>query len=414
MQLSPEQFHTLFDRAAQPVLLVQDGVITQCSSRAEGLIAPGSPIRELLPPDAVLQELIAAAPTVLPLRLRTGYVTAQVQPLEGALLLFLPVGDDDACASALSRAAQAVSAPLTTLLSASGTIFPLLADVEDPLLQRNLAVLSRSCYQLLRASENLGDLSAALRGRLPLSMEKTDLTDFLDDFSQTAGDLCLQAGRELDVELPQAPIYLWADRRQLRRVLLALLSNAIKFTAPGSLLRLTLTRRGKRAYLRLTDGGEGMTPEVLTSAFSRYTQPQDDPRTGAGFSLPVVQAVIQAHGGTILLQSQKDRGTDVTLTLPVGLPQEQALLGKDITTIKRGTGCTHCNGTGYRGRIAVHEIGTIDRNIRRMISRGAEIEEIEAYAREQQGMRSLKEKGLELVKQGVTTPEELLRIAYYA
>ena len=95
MQLSPEQFHTLFDRAAQPVLLVQDGVITQCSSRAEGLIAPGSPIRELLPPDAVLQELIAAAPTVLPLRLRTGYVTAQVQPLEGALLLFLPVGDDE-------------------------------------------------------------------------------------------------------------------------------------------------------------------------------------------------------------------------------------------------------------------------------------------------------------------------------
>ena len=50
MQLSPEQFHTLFDRAAQPVLLVQDGVITQCSSRAEELIAPGSPIRELLPP----------------------------------------------------------------------------------------------------------------------------------------------------------------------------------------------------------------------------------------------------------------------------------------------------------------------------------------------------------------------------
>ena len=88
-------------------------------------------------------------------------------------------------------------------------------------------------------------------------------------------------------------------------VLLALLSNAIKFTAPGTLLHLTLTRRGKWAYLRLTDGGEGMTPEVLASAFSRYAQPQEqsDPRAGAGFSLPVVQAVIQAHGGTILLLS---------------------------------------------------------------------------------------------------------------
>ena len=95
-------------------------------------------------------------------------------------------------------------------------------------------------------------------------------------------------------------------------------------------------------------------------------------------------------------------------------PQEQALLGRDIRTVRRGAGCMHCNGTGYRGRVAVHEIVAVDRSIRRMISRGAETEEIEAYAREQQGMRSLKEKGLELVKQGVTTPEELLRIAYYA
>ena len=306
----------------------------------EGLVSSIMPIRL---PRVLCVALMGAALSLAGAAmqgLRTGYVTAQVQPLEGALLLFLPVGDDDACTSALSRAAQAVSAPLTTLLSASGTIFPLLADVEDPVLQRNLAVLSRSCYQLLRASENLGDLSAALRGRLPLSMEKTDLTDFLDDFSQTAGDLCLQAGQELDVELPQAPIFLWADRRQLRRVLLALLSNAIKFTAPGTLLHLTLTRRGKWAYLRLTDGGEGMTPEVLASAFSRYAQPQEqgDPRAGAGFSLPVVQAVIQAHGGTILLQSQKDAGTDVTLTLPVGLPQEQALLRSPRVTVDRSGG----------------------------------------------------------------------------
>ena len=95
-------------------------------------------------------------------------------------------------------------------------------------------------------------------------------------------------------------------------------------------------------------------------------------------------------------------------------PQEQAFLGEGIAAVKRGMGCTHCNGTGYRGRIAVHEIVTIDRNIRRMISRGAETEEIEAYAREQQGMHTLKEKGLELVKQGITTPEELIEIAYYA
>ena len=95
-------------------------------------------------------------------------------------------------------------------------------------------------------------------------------------------------------------------------------------------------------------------------------------------------------------------------------PQEQTLLGRDIRTVRRGAGCRHCNGTGYRGRVAVHEIVAVDRSIRRMISRGAEAEEIEAYAREHQRMKSLREKGLELVREGVTTPEELLRIAYYA
>ena len=133
---------------------------------------------------------------------------------------------------------------------------------------------------------------------------------------------------------------LHTDPKRVTQVVSNLLSNAIKFTAPGTLLHLTLTRRGKWAYLRLTDGGEGMTPEVLTSAFSRYAQPQaqSDPRAGAGFSLPVVQAVIQAHGGTILLQSQKDAGTDVTLTLPVGLPQEQALLRSPRVTVDRSGG----------------------------------------------------------------------------
>lgn len=93
--------------------------------------------------------------------------------------------------------------------------------------------------------------------------------------------------------------------------------------------------------------------------------------------------------------------------------EERKFLGEDIKTVRRGKGCPRCNGTGYKGRIAVHEIVPIDRNIRRLISKGAEPEEIEAYARKEQNMHTLKEKGTELVKQGVTTPEELLKIAYY-
>lgn len=95
-------------------------------------------------------------------------------------------------------------------------------------------------------------------------------------------------------------------------------------------------------------------------------------------------------------------------------PAEKQLLGRDVEFVTRGTGCTQCSGTGYRGRIAIHEIVSIDREMRRMISRGAEVDELEEYATRTQNMQFLRDKGVALVRGGVTTPEELVKVAYYA
>ncbi len=92
--------------------------------------------------------------------------------------------------------------------------------------------------------------------------------------------------------------------------------------------------------------------------------------------------------------------------------QEREFLGEDVKVVKRGRGCAQCNNTGYRGRAAIHEILKVDAGLRRMIGSHATPEEIVAYGRKHQGMRTLKECGIELVKRGVTSPEELLRIAY--
>ena len=92
--------------------------------------------------------------------------------------------------------------------------------------------------------------------------------------------------------------------------------------------------------------------------------------------------------------------------------QERIFLGEDVKRIRRGMGCSHCNNTGYKGRIAVHEILSMDHTVRKMVVEHQSIEEIKRYAIEQQGMRTLKESGLQLVKEGVTTPEELMKISY--
>ena len=114
-------------------------------------------------------------------------------------------------------------------------------------------------------------------------------------------------GLALEAELPQAPFSSGstADRCAVR--CWRCCPTQSKFSAPGGTLHLTLTRHGRRAVIRLSDSGEGMDAEILCSAFHRYARPEvpEDSRFGAGFSLPVVQAIMQAHGGSILLQSQR-------------------------------------------------------------------------------------------------------------
>lgn len=85
-------------------------------------------------------------------------------------------------------------------------------------------------------------------------------------------------------------------------------------------------------------------------------------------------------------------------------------LAKKVCNGCRGKGCFLCNGTGYRGRIAVHEILIIDSHIRKMIVEQKSTEEIFLYAKESQNMISLKEQVLRLVEEGITSIEECYRL----
>ena len=93
--------------------------------------------------------------------------------------------------------------------------------------------------------------------------------------------------------------------------------------------------------------------------------------------------------------------------------EERTYLGPDIPFVRRGTGCTQCNGTGYRGRIAIHELVIINRELRELIAAGATQAQLTEAARRSQGMTSLREAALQLVREGETTPEELLKITFY-
>ncbi|MFY9198673.1 MAG: ATPase, T2SS/T4P/T4SS family [Acutalibacteraceae bacterium] len=89
---------------------------------------------------------------------------------------------------------------------------------------------------------------------------------------------------------------------------------------------------------------------------------------------------------------------------------EREIIGPDIHKIVKGKGCHMCNNTGYKGRVAIHEIVIIDRVMKRMITDRAPVDDIYDYAINEQGMKTLEQCALDLVKDGVTTVEEMLKV----
>lgn len=92
---------------------------------------------------------------------------------------------------------------------------------------------------------------------------------------------------------------------------------------------------------------------------------------------------------------------------------DKIILGQEVKHVYHGKGCPHCNGTGYRGRIAVHEIILIDNKVRKMIANHEDIDDIYAYVKEEQNVETLQDATMLLVKQGITTVEELQKISCY-
>ena len=92
---------------------------------------------------------------------------------------------------------------------------------------------------------------------------------------------------------------------------------------------------------------------------------------------------------------------------------DKVAVGEDIDYVYRGKGCPNCNNTGYKGRMAIHEIIIIDSQVRKMISAHADIDDIYAYIKESQHLVSLGDGALGLVKAGQTTVEELQKVVVY-
>jgi two-component system OmpR family sensor kinase len=113
------------------------------------------------------------------------------------------------------------------------------------------------------------------------------------------------------------PLFIEGDYFALRRVVANLVNNALRHTAEDARIEVRLSSDDRTARLEVEDSGPGMTSDELSHAFDRFWQADSSrSRSGAGLGLPIVRAIIAAHGGVVALESEPATGTRFTVTVP--------------------------------------------------------------------------------------------------
>lgn len=220
-----------------------------------------------------------------------------------------------------------VSAQLRTALGGMHIAVSRLAPPErrdaDAALDRDAALLNRNYYALLRLSNNLSN-APMLLDDAPLTRENTDIVTWLDGLCRQAAPLFALRNVALTFQCSAAHHGAAINRVCLEQAVWNLLSNALKFTAEGGAITVSLRFERRQVLLAVMDTGCGINAEDMEMVFDGYLHPERLAAlpSGLGLGLPLCRRIAEGHGGRLVLDSREGHGTTVTLALPDELAED--------------------------------------------------------------------------------------------
>lgn len=199
----------------------------------------------------------------------------------------------------------------------------------------NLAKIDYSSRQLLSIINDVLDMSRIENGRMELSPESADLIQIMNDqntiFAHQMKDKHLTFSVDCDNITDR---YVFCDVDRINRVLLNLISNALKFTPEGGSVTVTLIERtvlsaassdiSKGHYeLHVKDTGQGMSPEFAETVFEAYTRENTATRIqGTGLGMAITKSLVDLMGGEIRVESRQGQGTEFIIDLDLEITDE--------------------------------------------------------------------------------------------
>jgi PAS domain S-box-containing protein len=167
-------------------------------------------------------------------------------------------------------------------------------------------MMERQTHQLVRLVDDLLDVSRIIRGNIDLRREHVDLAAAVHRAVETAHPVIDAHGHQLNVSLPDQPLFVEGDLIRLAQVIANLLTNAAKYTETAGRIRLAVERDNGHAIVRVSDSGVGIAPELLPRIFDVFVQGDRSlarSQGGLGIGLTLVKRLVEMHGGTVAVSS---------------------------------------------------------------------------------------------------------------
>ena len=224
---------------------------------------------------------------------------------------------DRAKTTFFSNVSHEFRTPLTLML---GPTEDALGSPDRALRGAELDTVYRNELRLLKLVNGLLDFARIEAGRTQASYEPTDLRVLTTDLASTFRSAIERAGLGFDVHCSELPEPIYIDHDMWEKIVLNLLSNALKFTFEGS-ISVRLRWLADHAELTVRDTGVGVAPQELPRLFERFHRIEGvRARTheGSGIGLALVHELVRLHGGLIDVTSQLGEGTSFTIRIPRG------------------------------------------------------------------------------------------------
>lgn len=177
-----------------------------------------------------------------------------------------------------------------------------------------------SGVHLLSLINDILDLSKIEAGHFKLHEDDADLNHIIGAATRIVRHRAQQSNISIELSLPEPPIALVADERALKQVLINLVSNAVKFSPDGSLVRIESQVRSDCLRISVIDEGAGIAPEDIPRALTPFTQLDGSlsrAHEGTGLGLPLAKHLTELHGGELRIESTLGKGTSVHIDLPL-------------------------------------------------------------------------------------------------